>query len=343
MLGIWAQFFGATIIVVIAGFYLARHADEIARLTGFGRVWIGLILLATATSLPELVAGVGSILVANSPDLAAGDAFGSNVFNLLLISLIILRPKWGRLLARRSRMVGRLASDGVFLIFLAVVALLISREEIGLPKPVTLIFPFVLLAVYMNTIYRSFHESESVTDVDLTAKPYVEIGHEEKLPSARRSWSIYLVSASVVVAASLWLVQSADRVAIELGWSYTFMGSAVMAASTSLPELAVAVAALQMRAPRLALANLFGSNMFNMGGVLFADSVATWPDAFFSAVSTEHITSAVAAIAMTFMLLNGPLKLGQRSTSKIDQVGIVRALVFVSVLIVANVTVFAAT
>lgn len=60
----------------------------IARLTGLSRSWIGLVLLATATSLPELFTGVSAVTVANAPNIAVGDALGSCIFNLAMLVVL---------------------------------------------------------------------------------------------------------------------------------------------------------------------------------------------------------------------------------------------------------------
>ena len=77
---LWLQLLGAAGIILVASTFLAKSADVIAIKTGLGRSFIGVVLLATATSLPELGLGVSSITLYDAPDLAAGDAFGSNIF-----------------------------------------------------------------------------------------------------------------------------------------------------------------------------------------------------------------------------------------------------------------------
>ena len=67
---------------------LTRYADTIARLTGLSRTWIGLLLLAIATSVPELFTGISSVAVADAPNIAVGDALGSCVFNLVMLVLL---------------------------------------------------------------------------------------------------------------------------------------------------------------------------------------------------------------------------------------------------------------
>ena len=87
---LWFQLAGMALIILFASKYLVRSADIIAVETGMGRSFVGVLLLATATSLPELATGVSSIILLGEPDLAAGDAFGSNLFNLLIIGILDL-------------------------------------------------------------------------------------------------------------------------------------------------------------------------------------------------------------------------------------------------------------
>ena len=87
---LWLQLAGVTIIIVTASHFLAKSADIISFKTGLGQSLVGVVLLATATSLPELGTGVSSVTFFDAPDLAAGDAFGSNLLNLLIIGLLDL-------------------------------------------------------------------------------------------------------------------------------------------------------------------------------------------------------------------------------------------------------------
>ena len=85
---LWTQMIACAAIILLMSNYLTKSADIVAIRTGIGRSFIGIVLLATATSLPELGTGVSSIAFWNSPDLAAGAAFGSNIFNLLILKRI---------------------------------------------------------------------------------------------------------------------------------------------------------------------------------------------------------------------------------------------------------------
>ena len=71
---------------VVAGIVLVRTADAIAELTGLGKLLVGSILLAGATSLPELMIGLNAVWL-ELPDIAVGDLVGSSLFNLLILAL----------------------------------------------------------------------------------------------------------------------------------------------------------------------------------------------------------------------------------------------------------------
>ncbi len=81
---IWLQFLVCVGVIGFAGVRLSHYGDAIAALTGLSRNWIGLALIATVTSLPELVTGLSAVTVAAAPDIAVGDALGSCVFNLAI-------------------------------------------------------------------------------------------------------------------------------------------------------------------------------------------------------------------------------------------------------------------
>ena len=85
---VWLQLVGCALVITVAGPFLVHYAERISAATGLSQSWVGLFLLATATSLPELVTGISSITVANAPDIAVGDALGSCVYNLLFLVLL---------------------------------------------------------------------------------------------------------------------------------------------------------------------------------------------------------------------------------------------------------------
>jgi len=85
---IWMQFLAAALVIVFAGAHLARYGDVLGEKTGIGRSWVGVVLLAATTSLPELFTGFGATALSALPDIAVGDVLGSCMFNLLILSFM---------------------------------------------------------------------------------------------------------------------------------------------------------------------------------------------------------------------------------------------------------------
>src|SRR5690606_41429987 len=92
----------SAVAVVLAGVALARSSDVIAARTELGRVWVGSIFLAMATSLPELVTDISAVRL-GAADLAAGDLFGSGMANMLILAAIALRRSGERRVGRECR------------------------------------------------------------------------------------------------------------------------------------------------------------------------------------------------------------------------------------------------
>ncbi|MFC1709984.1 hypothetical protein ACFL2J_08020 [Candidatus Omnitrophota bacterium] len=99
---IWLKFIICTLIIFFAGRKVAKYGDIIADKSGLGGLWVGLLLIAVATSLPEIFTGVGSIVFVGDPNLTSGNLFGSNGYNLLNIAILDFLNKEGPLLSMMS-------------------------------------------------------------------------------------------------------------------------------------------------------------------------------------------------------------------------------------------------
>lgn len=292
---LWLQLAAAAAIILGASWFLAKSADVIAFKTGLGRSFVGVVLLATATSLPELGTGVSAIALLDEPDLALGDAFGSNLFNLLIIGLLDLYWRDGPVLTKVGPTAAIVGALGIAVIGLAALALLVhgattamSGWHIG-PPSAALLAMFLLA---MLLIYRSGQ-----------AEGQAEGGEEYESGSLAGAFLRYLVSAALVVGAAVWLANSGDRIAEAMGWEASFVGTQFLAFSTSLPELAASFAAIRLGAPELAIGNILGSNVFNMGFVLFLDDVAFADGAIWTVASDVHVLTAVFAMFMTALVI----------------------------------------
>ena len=90
---VWVKFVACAVIIIIAGTKLTRYSDTIADKTGLGKTFVGILFLAVATSIPEMATEISAVRLVGDVDLALGDAFGSNLFNVVLLPVAhAIRP-----------------------------------------------------------------------------------------------------------------------------------------------------------------------------------------------------------------------------------------------------------
>lgn len=291
---IWLQFILCTGVIGIAGFRLSRYGDAIAMLTGLSGNWIGLILVATVTSLPELVTGLSAVTMAAAPDLAVGDVLGSCVFNLTILALIDLFHRQGPLYAQAGS--GHVLSAGFGVMLLAAVGLAILMTAQGAMPSVgqvslASVGLFVLYLVAMRAIYLTEQRH-----------PGVAVHQDKPAMSLKKALMGYGVASVVIVGAGIWLPLIGVELARLMGWSNAFVGTLFVAFSTSVPELATTWGAMRIGAIDMAIGNLLGSNLFDVL-ILALDDLAYRPGPIYVHVSPAHAVSALAACLMSGIVI----------------------------------------
>ena len=280
----------SAIAMGFAGWGLVRATDVVVERTGLGRAFLGMMLVATITSLPELATGLGAVTIAHSPDIAVGAVVGSCVFNLLLFT-------FADSLARKVAFYGRLrlshnltASFGVILLGLLALSVLVpgaARLAIG---------HVGLYSVLLAALY--FIGARLLYAVDVSIAPDAEYAPEEPSLSMRSALLRCGVSGAIVVFAGIGLAISSDALAAELGLTETFVGVLLVAAATSAPELVTVWAAVRLQSYDLAAGNLLGSNLFNMVLIVVYD--AAFLDGPVLAAASEILAiTALIAMVMT--------------------------------------------
>jgi|TARA_B100001079_G_scaffold24100_1_gene18534 cation:H+ antiporter len=289
----WVQFVGCLAVIGVAGVQLSRYGDAIADKTGLGGTWVGVMMLGTVTSLPELVTGVSSVTVAGVPEIAVGDVLGSCAFNLLLLVMLDLFYRQESVYTRASH--GHVLGGGFGVILLGVVgfALLWSAlggvpvlAHVGIYTPAI----FLLYAIALRTVFL------------YSQRTLAEYAGEEpdrypQLSLSQTLWR-YLGAALFVVGAAVWLPFIGERLAATMGWHQSFVGTLFVAFVTSVPELVVTFAAMKLGALDMALGNLVGSNLFNIM-ILGVDDLFYTTGPLLAHVSIVHTATALTAMAMT--------------------------------------------
>lgn len=295
----WIAFIVCTSVIVYSGTRLSKYGDIIAEKTGLGRTWIGVVLMASVTSLPELVTGVSSVTYAGLPDIAVGDVLGSCVFNMLIISFLdaMHRPTPISFKAHHGHVLS--AAFGILLLSIVAIGLFFGNRvlPLGWIGPYTLIF-VVIYFVSMKLIY-SYEKRQLVEFVKEAA---IEFKYKEF--TTKRAVGNYIINALFVITAAIFLPKIGEGIAEATGLGQTFVGNIFIAVSTSLPEVVVSIAAVKIGAINLAIGNLFGSNIFNIF-ILALDDVFFIKGPILSFASPNHIISTLSAIAMTTIAVIG--------------------------------------
>lgn len=317
---VWLQFLLCATLIGLAGYQLSRYGDVIAEKTGVGGTWIGVILLATVTSLPEMAVGISSVTVANTPNIALGDVLGSCVFNLIILMILDFLHREGSIYMRASQGHILSAGFGVMLIGFVGFNLLLGEKaenfsigHVGIYTPVIVL----LYAIAMRTVFL-YEQQQIAAYARETASRYPDV-------TLKQAASRYALAALVVVGAGIWLPFIGKEMAQVMGWNNTFVGTLFIAFATSVPELAVTLAALRIGALDMAIGNLLGSNLFNIL-IIAVDDLFFLKGPILSHVSQHHVLSALSAAMMSGAAIVGLL---YRPTARIFKtVGWISLLLF---------------
>ncbi|MEL7024303.1 MAG: calcium/sodium antiporter [Pseudomonadota bacterium] len=246
VVGLAALIWGADRFVIGAG--------AIARNLGVPTLLIGLTIVGIATSAPEILVSIMAALK-GQPDLAIGNAVGSNIANIALVlgATAILKPIAVRSSTLQQEMPALLA------VTLLTVALVLDAQLSRTDGLVMLI----ALVVVMYWIVRIGFRSDA--DDPIEAEYDAEIPKDMKMRVAV-GW--FMLGLVVLLIGAELLVRGATAIAISYGVSDLVIGVTLVAIGTSLPELAVSLISATKGEQGLAIGNIIGSNMFNLLAVI---------------------------------------------------------------------------
>lgn len=295
---IWLQFAATALVIVLAGVRLARYGDVLGEKSGLGRSWIGVVLLAATTSLPELFTGFGATVISSLPDIALGDVLGSCMFNLLILSMMdAIQPEPLSTRAHQGHAIS--IGFGLLLIGVAGIGLVVDDRVptlgwMGLYSPVLIALYLVAMRViFTHEQHRRARETQEVAE---------ELLYGET--TLRSAVVHYCVAAVVVIAAALWLPQLGAELARQTGLGDAFVGSLFVALTTSLPEIVVSLAAVRIGAVDLGIGNVLGSNLFNLL-ILGLDDIFYREGPLLAAAATSHSVTVAAIVMMNALFLIG--------------------------------------
>jgi cation:H+ antiporter len=275
------------VLLFVGGEGLVRGSVAIAERMRISKLVVGMVIVGFGTSTPELLVSLQAAM-AGSPEIAIGNIIGSNIANVLLIigAAALIWP-----IANADPSMRR---EG--LVMLAVSAALVPLLMTGMVSRVAGLAMLALLAGYLFITYRiesrrresAFtHEAEEVADIPL--KP------------AMAAAAVVIGLGMLMLGARL-LVDGATGIAREFGVSEAVIGLTIVAVGTSLPELATSVVAALRRHADVALANIVGSNIFNILAILgITAAISPIPVASRFATLDGPVMLAVAAVLVVLL------------------------------------------
>ena len=250
------------LVLLLAGAeFLVRGASRLATRIGISPLVVGLTVVALGTSSPEIAVSVGASLN-DQGDIALGNVIGSNIFNVLvilglsaLITPLVVQQQLVRL-------------DVPLMIVVSVLVWLLAMDE-SLGRLDGGLLLGIAIAYTTFLIIQSRRESSAVV-IEEYSDEFPATGMMTRLPVQLSMIAIGLV---MLIAGANWLVESAVTMARAFGVSELVIGLTIIAAGTSLPEVATSVLAALRGERDIAVGNVVGSNLFNIMAVLGISSL----------------------------------------------------------------------
>ncbi|MCH8298158.1 MAG: sodium:calcium antiporter, partial [Chloroflexi bacterium] len=254
-----AVFLASAGVVMFCGAKLAVYGDALASLTGWGRLFVGSLLVALATSLPELSTNIAAVrLDPPNPELAVGNVFGANMLNMFTLSAVALAFGGKKFLQK-------VAPEQGYLIVVAVVltgaAILFSALQWGANVGEVGISSIILIVLFIAGMWWVYKTRPTGGDEEA----------EDPGMTLRKAWLLFgLVSLGVVIS-GFFLAWSTDQIADITGIASSTLGILLVSFVTTMPEASSTIAAARMGAMDLGVAGLFGSCAFNVTILFYAD------------------------------------------------------------------------
>jgi cation:H+ antiporter len=243
-------------ILIKGADFLVNGASSIAKKNGISNLAIGLTVVAFGTSLPELIVSLFAAIDGKN-DASFGNVIGSNTFNLLFILGIsgLIYPLVVQRNTVKYEVPLSLLAAGV--LFFLVNDGMIFGSQINILGRVDSIILLIFFGLFLYYIYRT-----------MSSSPEMDEGDPIKLYSTGMSVGMIILGLAALIGGGKLVVDNAIEIAHAFGLSERFIGLTILAAGTSLPELATSAVAAYRKNTDIAIGNVVGSNIFNIFFIL---------------------------------------------------------------------------
>lgn len=328
-------------LIWFAGTYLEKYADIISDRTGLGQAFTGLLLLSTATSLPEVATTITAVALLNNPTLAVYNLLGGVALQTAILAIADrAKHRTGSLTYFRPRFVLLIQGVGLLMLLQLTIAGITAG---GLPTVFGMsAWTVVLFLVYLGTLYLTYRyrgqprwTPTKRDDMPKERPPEAKSNKESRTAYKERTAGRSMLSlwlrfcgASLAVLVAGWAVaQSADVLARQTGLGDAFLGATLLALATSLPEVSTTVAASRNGHYSMAISNIFGSNGFCVALLFLAELLYRGGTILEQVEGSVVFVTAIGAI-MTSIYLFGMLERQDRTVFGIGWYSAAAVLVY---------------
>lgn len=278
------------VAIVLLSMKLSDYVDLLDKTTDISGAFLGGVMLAAVTSLPELLTTISSVVFVKQPDLVMGNILGSNLFNLSVLGfLMVFGIK--RFAAAKISVSHRHTVLSICLITVILILSLFVNLDIN-------IFTISIISIIIMAVYLISVKTMSSSDSD---------GPEEAVSTnltPKQLFARFAVCSILLIATSILITYATDMLAEELDLGRTFAGALLLATATSLPELVSATSLLRKNNVNAMVGDIVGSNLFNFTILVVADIFMLHQSIyfmneqaltllFFGTISTLAITAAI--------------------------------------------------
>ena len=288
----WVGIYAAlAVCVVFLSIKLANYVDLIDKKTDLSGAFIGGVILAAVTSLPELFTSISAVLFVKQPDLVMGNILGSNLFNMCIFggAALIAAKSLCKSTIGNSHLITTVITFVMFSIMLLPVVFKKDFEFVGIS-----IYSIILLVLYACSIKfmaGDSAESEGEDTSDLTLKQIV---------------IRFIIMAVLLVTASIFITVAADHLSEEFNLGKTVGGALFLGVATSLPELTSSIALIRKGNFNACAGNVMGSGVFNFCIISIADILYRGGSVYISndkSSSYLNIFGLIAAAVVALILI----------------------------------------